>query len=161
MESIRSFKSMPQNKPIIRGRQPRLLSRRSAIRSVRSVVLIVSLFAGILSAAGSLHAQAGAQHAKAAAETPVENAGKGKQLFRKYGCYECHGSQGQIPSRWGPRLAPDPVPFEAFKFLVRQPVGNMPPFSVKVLSEQELADIYAFLKTVPHPPSAKTIPLLK
>jgi hypothetical protein len=36
----------------------------------------------------------------------------------------------------------------------------MPPYTNKVISDQELADIYAFLKSIPATPSAKTIPLL-
>jgi mono/diheme cytochrome c family protein len=44
---------------------------------------------------------------------------------------------------------------------VRKPTGGMPPYTAKVMSDQELADIYAFLQSRPHPPSAKNIPILK
>jgi hypothetical protein len=42
---------------------------------------------------------------------------------------------------------------------VRKPTGEMPPYTAKVVSDQELADIYAFLKSRPHPPAAKELPL--
>jgi hypothetical protein len=37
----------------------------------------------------------------------------------------------------------------------------MPPYTAKVVSDQELADMYAFLQSLPHPPSVESIPLLK
>jgi hypothetical protein len=37
----------------------------------------------------------------------------------------------------------------------------MPPYTAKVLSDSELADIYAFLRSVPKPPNAQSIPLLQ
>jgi hypothetical protein len=36
----------------------------------------------------------------------------------------------------------------------------MPPYTAKVLTDAELADIQAFLEALPVPPAAKTIPLL-
>jgi cytochrome c1 len=44
---------------------------------------------------------------------------------------------------------------------VRKPLGEMPPYTAKVVSDQELADIYAFLQSRPRPPAAKSSPLLK
>jgi mono/diheme cytochrome c family protein len=37
----------------------------------------------------------------------------------------------------------------------------MPPFTPKVVSDAQLADIYAFLRSLPPPPDPDTIPLLK
>jgi hypothetical protein len=37
----------------------------------------------------------------------------------------------------------------------------MPPFTAKVTSDADLADIYAFLQSLPHPPKADSIPALK
>jgi hypothetical protein len=37
----------------------------------------------------------------------------------------------------------------------------MPPYTAKVVSEKELADIYAFLHTLPAPPPAKNVSLLE
>jgi mono/diheme cytochrome c family protein len=61
----------------------------------------------------------------------------------------------------GPRIAPDPIPFDALTRYVRKPMGEMPPYTVKVVSDQELSDIYAYLQSRPHPPAAKNIPSLK
>jgi hypothetical protein len=36
----------------------------------------------------------------------------------------------------------------------------MPPYTAKVLSDKDLADIYAFLQSLQQPPTAKDIPLL-
>ena len=89
---------------------------------------------------------------------PAGNTEAGKKLFTSYGCYECHGraAHGGV----GPRLGPDAIPFAAFLRYVRHPAGTMPPYTAKVASDQDFADIYAFLKTLPPPPQAKNIPLL-
>jgi mono/diheme cytochrome c family protein len=89
------------------------------------------------------------------------NAENGKKIFNKNGCYECHGREGQGSVMTGPRIAPDPVPFDVLSRYVRKPTGEMPPYTAKVVSEQELADIYAFLQSRPRPPAAKAAPLLK
>ena len=89
------------------------------------------------------------------------NAENGKRLYNKDGCYECHGLQGQGSPFTGPRIGPNPVPFEFFASYLRKPAGNMPPYTEKVLSDKELADIYAFLQSLPHPPAAKTIQILQ
>ena len=36
----------------------------------------------------------------------------------------------------------------------------MPPYTEKVLPEQDMADIYAYIQSVPKAPDFKTIPLL-
>lgn len=92
--------------------------------------------------------------------TPARNVERGKELFKRDGCSECHGSQGQIASRAGPALTLTLSPFEQFASYVRQPSRSMPTYAEKVLSDQDMADIYAFLKTVPAPTSPKAIPLL-
>jgi mono/diheme cytochrome c family protein len=91
--------------------------------------------------------------------TTTGNAENGKKLFTKDGCYECHGLQGQGSQVTGSRLAPDPIPFGAIAIYVREPTGEMPPYTDKVLSDKELADIYAFLQSVQRPPVVKTLPL--
>jgi mono/diheme cytochrome c family protein len=82
----------------------------------------------------------------------------GKKLFDTYGCYQCHGHDGHGGA--GARLAPNPLPFAAFSKYVRQPTGEMPPYTKKVVSDPELADIYAYLKSIPQAPAAKDIPIL-
>ena len=92
---------------------------------------------------------------------PAGNAQKGQQLFTSYGCYECHGREAQGSTATGPRLGPRPIAFPTFTKYVRGPGGQMPPFTSKVVSDADLADIYAFLQSRPQPPAADSIPLLK
>jgi ubiquinol-cytochrome c reductase cytochrome c subunit len=94
-------------------------------------------------------------------DAPAGNAENGKRIFTRNGCYQCHGREGQGSTMTGPRIAPDPVPFDVLARYVRKPTGEMPPYTAKVVSDQELADIYAFLQSRPHPPAANSIPLLK
>jgi mono/diheme cytochrome c family protein len=93
--------------------------------------------------------------------TPAGNIQNGKKLFTSYGCYECHGHQAEGTSAGGPRLGPNPIPLSALVKYVRQPSGQMPPFTSKVVSDSELNDIYAFLQSLPQPPRADSIPALK
>jgi len=88
------------------------------------------------------------------------DAAKGKGHFERVGCWECHGHQGQGGNA-GVRIA-DPVPlaWPAFLAWVRTTSGDMPPFTEKVLPNQDLADIYAYLQSVPKAPDYKSIPLL-
>ena len=91
--------------------------------------------------------------------TPTGNADNGKKLYTSYGCYECHGREGQGGSA-GARLAPRPIPLSVLLMYVRHPAGQMPPYTSKVVSDAELTDIYAFLKSIKQQPAAKSIPLL-
>lgn len=89
------------------------------------------------------------------------NIKNGQRLFTNYGCYECHGSQGQGSTQTGgSRLGPPQIPLSAFVSYVREPTGQMPPYTKKTVSNEELADMYAFLQSLPQPPPSKTIPLL-
>ena len=78
----------------------------------------------------------------------------GRQLYIADGCAQCHGYSGQ--GTVGPRLAPNPIPLDIFTRQMRNPRGVMPVYTSKVLSEADLADIYAYLKSVPQPlPAAR------
>ncbi len=90
-----------------------------------------------------------------------ESAKKGERLFNAYGCYECHGYQGQGSTQTGgTRLGPPRIPLSAFVSYVRAPTGQMPPYTVKAVSSEDLAEMYAFLQAIPQPAPAKSIPLL-
>src|SRR5262245_12325806 len=93
------------------------------------------------------------------AEASAGRAEAGAALYAKIGCYQCHSNQAQ-GGQAGPRLGPDPIPFARFSQYVRNPTGDMPPYTEKVLSNQELADIYAFVQTRPRPPAVNSIPQL-
>ena len=114
----------------------------------------------IIAAVGfASYAQAPAAQSPAADNAPPGNADNGKKLYTQYGCYQCHGYAAHGGT--GPRLAPRPSAYPAFSKYVRQPTGEMPPYTVKVVSDSQLADIYAFLRSIPQPPSVDSIPLLK
>ena len=85
------------------------------------------------------------------------DADNGKKLYATIGCYECHGRVGQGGGA-GPKLAPRPIPLQALVAYVRHPSGAMPPYTSKLATDAQLADIHAFLATIP--PPAKDIPLL-
>ena len=83
----------------------------------------------------------------------------GKKLFLADGCYQCHGYVGQ-GGRAGARIGPPVLNTAALIRYVRRPSGQMPAYTEKVISDQQLTDIYAYLKSIPTPPAAKDIPLL-
>jgi mono/diheme cytochrome c family protein len=88
------------------------------------------------------------------------NPARGKQVFLKDGCYSCHGYDGH--GGVAPKLAPRPIPAAAFTAIVRHPPASaMPTYSAKVMSDAELTDVWAYLKSIPDPPPVKNIPLLK
>ena len=96
---------------------------------------------------------------QAPAAAPSGNAENGKALFKKNACYQCHGYEGQGGTA-GPRVGPGPILFRAFVTYVRAPREEMPPFTAKVMSDEQLADVYAFLQSRPRPPAVENIPLL-
>jgi len=87
------------------------------------------------------------------------SADKGKTAFVKHGCWQCHGFVGQ-GGVTGPKLAPDPMPLAALSAFVRNTRGGMPPYQSEILSEADLADIHAYLQSLPKPKDYKSIPLL-
>lgn len=90
----------------------------------------------------------------------AQNAENGKRLFVRDGCYQCHGYAGQ-GSIAGARLAPPVLNAQGMAKYIRRPAGAMPAFTDKVVSDQDVADIYAYLKTIPAPKPVKDIPLLQ
>ncbi len=86
----------------------------------------------------------------------------GKVAFVKHGCWQCHNfaGQGSVASSGGRVIAGTKLPLDSFKAYVRNPSGAMPPFRERILSDADLADIYAFLETLPPPKRVSDIPLL-
>jgi len=111
----------------------------------RSVVIGLAAFA-----AGLVLSQASALAASAE---------KGKSAFLQHGCWQCHGYQGQGGIA-GARLAPNPIPFETLSNFVRTTNRAMPPYREEILSNDDLADIYAYLQSIPKGPDPASIPLL-
>jgi ubiquinol-cytochrome c reductase cytochrome c subunit len=85
------------------------------------------------------------------------NAQRGKDLFVKYSCYACHGYDGHGGA--GARLVPMRMSLAAFTAYVHNP-RQMPPYTAKVLSDAQLADLFAHVKSLPASPAARSIQLL-
>ena len=88
---------------------------------------------------------------------PAGDVENGKKLFAKTGCASCHGLEGQGAPTSGPRIAPNPLPLAAFIKYVRAPKNQMPPYTAKVMSDQELTDVRAFLAERPKPAAATVL----
>jgi mono/diheme cytochrome c family protein len=86
------------------------------------------------------------------------NAENGKKLYRAKGCWQCHNPEAQGGE--APRLAPIAMTLPAFTAYIRHPKGVMPPYLPRVLSDTDVADVYAFLRSGPKPTPASSIPLL-
>lgn len=98
----------------------------------------------------------------AMAEAPKGDAARGHEAFMKNMCYTCHGTAGQGGDRGsGPRLTPGLFPWEGFEQQVRHPRSVMPRYPAQYVSDQDLADIYAYLASMKAGRPAKDIPLLK
>jgi mono/diheme cytochrome c family protein len=124
-------------------------------RPVRFIALFLFVFAALLFGLPAARAQ---QSSDAPANGNAQN---GKKLFMSDGCYECHGRQGQGAAQTGAaRIGPPQLSFDGFQSYVRSPKNNMPPYTSKALPDADLADIYAYLKSIPMPPKGKDIPLL-
>src|SRR6185437_14958974 len=118
-------------------------------RPIRRVIPILVTLSVVLGAGISI----------SAAADPTGNATRGKQLYLATGCYQCHGTRGAGGA--GPRLAPTPLPIEAFKLQLRRPRARMPIYTAVVMPDADVADIYAYLLSIPKGKSAAEIPMLK
>jgi mono/diheme cytochrome c family protein len=93
---------------------------------------------------------------------PKGDAANGRTLYLADGCWQCHGRVGQGGLMTGPApvLAQTKLPFAAFSRQLRNPINDMPPYPVNLLSDKEVADIYAFLQALPGRRPVKDVPLL-
>jgi mono/diheme cytochrome c family protein len=92
---------------------------------------------------------------------PSGNVENGRRLFTRMTCHYCHGTEGQGSiAGVGPRIAQVPRSLENFTRYVRRPTGRMTGYSETVLPDSELADIYAFLRSLPAARPVAEIPLL-
>jgi mono/diheme cytochrome c family protein len=99
----------------------------------------------------------------AAAQAPAEprgDAASGAKLFVDRACWQCHGLAAQGGGIAGPRLAGRVQVWAAFAAYVRGPTEEMIPFTTKVLPDQELADIFAWLRSLPPPPAVDSLSVL-
>jgi mono/diheme cytochrome c family protein len=113
------------------------------------------LFAAVCGSAVVVAAQA--------QEAPRGDAANGKRLYLANYCYTCHGRVGQGGAYNGPApaLAKTAMPYEGLVGQTRNPSNDMPGYSAQVLPDQALADIYAYLQSLPGPSDPKGVALLK
>jgi mono/diheme cytochrome c family protein len=100
--------------------------------------------------------------AAAAQDAPKGNADNGRKVYLADGCFTCHGRSGQGGAYNGPApiLAKTMMPFDGFKGQIRSPARDMPAYSEAVLSDAQIADIYAFVQSLAGARPYKDIPLL-
>jgi mono/diheme cytochrome c family protein len=95
----------------------------------------------------------------APAQPQAGDVANGNTLFAKYTCYYCHGTAGQ-GGLSGARLAAVTRNAQSFMRYVRRPSGQMPAYSEKILSDQQLTDIFAYVRSLPTAKPVSDIPLL-
>ncbi len=122
---------------------------------MRNVTRFASLAVAALAAA-SFDTAARAQDA------PAGDVANGKNVYLKVGCFTCHGRSGQggAYNTPAPVLAKTQMPFDGFKGYLRAPSRDMPAYSAAVMSEQQIADIYAFVQSLPGRRDPKGIAIL-
>jgi len=125
------------------------MKKLTTLLSVAAAALLFSAFAGTESV-----------HAQGAPAMSAGNAAAGKTAFMNYGCYECHGTQGQGNFGAGPAIAPHPLPYANFLTYIRAPHGEMPPFDDHVLPANDAQNIFAYLETIPAAQRPSQIPAL-
>jgi len=122
-------------------------------KRIGSAALVGALFA----ASAWVVAQAQSQ----VQDAPAGDAGNGKRIYLAVGCFTCHGRSGQGGALNGPApILASTMPFDGFKGQIRDPSNDMPAYSDAVLSDKDIGDIYAYVKSLPGARSPKDIPIL-
>jgi mono/diheme cytochrome c family protein len=112
-----------------------------------------------LAAFAALSSLAAAQTPAAPLAAPTGNVQRGKVVYdTTLRCFACHGYDGQTGS---PRLVPMARGEDIFLAYVRKPATpGMPSFAA--VPEQELRDVYAYIRSIPQAaPAADSVPLIK
>ncbi|HXI99981.1 MAG TPA: c-type cytochrome [Micropepsaceae bacterium] len=99
--------------------------------------------------------------AAAAQDTPKGDPKTGLANFQRYGCYTCHGIVGQGTLRDGPRINAAAIGYQAVLTQLRTPRYEMPAYTAVQIPDTGVADIYAYLTTLPKPPDPKTLKQLQ
>ena len=82
-----------------------------------------------------------------ACTSPEGNAADGKRWYTMHTCYACHGKNGNDGR--GPNIANINMSYRSFVSRLRNAeTAIMPEYSKEKISDQDAADILAFLKTV-------------
>jgi ubiquinol-cytochrome c reductase cytochrome c subunit len=88
----------------------------------------------------------------------------GEAAYLRVGCFTCHGTVGHGGA--APRLAPNTLPLPGFTTWVRNGtpgwsfLSGMPAYPDSIITDAELADLRAYLVSLPPPPAVADLPLL-
>lgn len=126
---------------------------------MRTFVAAAALFSVVTAYAQNAASPKPAPKPAAATPAPAGKIENGGVLFRKIGCYQCHGGEAQ-GGLSGPRIGPALFPYARFAEYLRKPTGEMPPYSTKVLTDQEVADLFAWVNARTRPPAVNSLPQL-
>lgn len=100
----------------------------------------------------------------ASAQSPPDEVERGRALYARFGCYECHqySGSGYQGAPGGARLVPMRLSAQAFRLYLRNPAvpRRMPPYTTRLLTDAEADAIYAFVRSLPEPRPLAEIPLL-
>ena len=79
-------------------------------------------------------------------DTPSGNSDDGKRWYMMHNCYSCHGLNGNDGQ--GPPINAHKLSFRKFNAMVRNAKSPiMPKFPEEKVSKQDVADMYAWLRT--------------
>ena len=94
-------------------------------------------------------------------KAPSGSAERGKKLFVDLACYSCHGTHAQGGGRGAEPPIPLGYPWAGFLGVLRKPRQDMPAYEEKLVSNQDVADLYAYFTAIRPAPAAKDLPLLR
>lgn len=119
---------------------PKISQKRAALAAIVASALGCALL---------VHGAA-AQAPKSGA-APAGNVAQGKDAFTT-SCSLCHGEQAE--GAMGPQIAGTSFSFSDFANRVRTGKGAMPPFDSATVPDAQIANIYAYLKSLPAAPES-------
>jgi len=130
------------------------MKRTTRLHAPALALGVVALTAGALALGAATFA--------ARAQEPAGDPANGARIYVAVGCFTCHGRAGQggAFNYTTPALAKIQWPVEAFRAFLRIGVNDMPAYAKEVLSDQQVADVHAFLRSLPGSRSPSDIPLL-
>jgi mono/diheme cytochrome c family protein len=96
-----------------------------------------------------------------AQDAPKGSAERGKRLYIDLNCHSCHGTHGQGGGRGSEPTIPAGYPWQGFFNQLRKPRLDMPAYEEKLVSNQEVADMFAYFSSLKAAPAAKDLPQLR
>lgn len=136
---------------------------------MKRVTVCIVVTAAALCAQGGGRGAAGIGHTPPPTSPATGNSANGKALYFSYGCYACHGYNGETGARafvgnWGNLATEDRfITFLRGRVNVAPvtPATSMPNFAESTLSDKQAKDVYAYIRTFKSTaPELKDIPTL-